>query len=67
MAGAVALVRRPACLVERRGESLEVGLARLAAAAPAALAEHDPAAELADTLGADSEDDVAVVVVRPAG
>lgn len=52
-------------LVERRGEDIDVGLARLAAVAPGLLDAPDPAASIADLLGADSGDDVAVVVVRP--
>ena len=52
-------------LVERRGEDIDVGLDRLAATAPEVMADSDPAASLADRLGVDSEDDVAVVVVRP--
>ncbi|MFP5322226.1 MAG: SpoIIE family protein phosphatase [Acidimicrobiia bacterium] len=52
-------------LIERRGESLQVGLDRLASLAPHVMGEADPAAALADALGGDSDDDVAVVVVRP--
>lgn len=52
-------------LIERRGEDIDVGMARLAALAPEVMGDPDPAASLAERLGADSEDDVAVVVVRP--
>lgn len=52
-------------LVERRGEDIDVGMDRLAALAPDVMDEPDPAASIADRLGVDSEDDVAVVVVRP--
>lgn len=52
-------------LVERRGEDIDVGMDRLASLAPEVMGDPDPAASLADRLGVDSEDDVAVVVVRP--
>ena len=52
-------------LVERRGEDIDVGMDRLAALAPQVMGDQDPAASIADRLGVDSEDDVAVVVVRP--
>lgn len=52
-------------LVERRGEDIDVGMDRLAALAPQVMGDRDPAASIADRLGVDSEDDVAVVVVRP--
>jgi hypothetical protein len=52
-------------LVERRGEDIDEGLARLASVAPEVMDDDDPAASLADRLGAGSSDDVAVVVVRP--
>lgn len=52
-------------LVERRGEDIDVGMDRLAALAPDVMDDEDPAASIADALGADSSDDVAVVVVRP--
>lgn len=52
-------------LVERRGEDIDVGMDRLAAFAPDVMDDPDPAVSIADRLGVDSEDDVAVVVVRP--
>lgn len=52
-------------LVERRGETLDVGMGRLADRAASAMQTEDPAMTLADELGAGSADDVAVVVVRP--
>ena len=52
-------------LVERRGEDIDVGMDRLAAFAHSVMDQPDPAAAIAARLGTDSEDDVAVVVVRP--
>lgn len=52
-------------LIERRGEDIDVGLARLAERAPQLIGAADPAGALADDLGLDATDDVAVVVVRP--
>jgi hypothetical protein len=56
-------------LVERRGESLDAGLAGLVEAAKAVAAEDDPARQLVERFSSERpvDDDVAVVVVRFVG
>lgn len=51
-------------LVERRGEDLDVGLARVAEVAPQLAGVSDPARALVEVLAADADDDVCVVTLR---
>ena len=51
-------------LVERRGEDLDVGLARLQQAVPLLGASDDPSLAAVERFALDSADDVCVVTLR---